>query len=723
MARTAKNKNKSGARAARSRSRWKLWLGIGAAAIVLLVCLVYGFWASSFDLRKVQDMAERSTVLDMDGKIYSRLQGENRVTVKLSEVSPFFVQALLSREDARFYKHRGVDPIGIARAVLRNLTAGSAKEGASTLTQQLARNSFPEGLGSRKSIHRKLLEAFVAARIEQEYAKDEILEAYVNRIYFGASVYGIETASQTYFGKKAADMTLGESAMIAGIIRAPSYFSPFRNLKGALHERDMVLERMAKVEKISAKEATAAKAVPITLAKKRPFSAQENYAMDLVRRELDDLLTDDQRQDGGMKIYTTLDPALQKVAESSINVQLTKVEARPGYKHPKKADFSSEAKAEEQDTPYLQGALTVIDNRTGGIRALVGGRDFSESKYNRAIGSRPTRQVGSTFKPFVYAAAYGRGMLPGAAIDDGPIGRGEVQLAANWTPGNSDGTFKGVQRAEEGLILSRNTMSVRVGERAGLDEIARVAAAVGIEDMPRMPAVYLGAFEGNVTELTTAYTVFPNHGVRRQSYIIERIDDAAGDTIYRAAHIQAQALDPGVSWMVSSALNKAMERGTGVSAKTMGFAKPSAGKTGTTNDFRDAWFVGYTTSLTCGVWVGLDQPAPIIARGYGATLALPIWTDVMKAASTQRYPAAAFRPAVPLRRATVCSVSNELATSGCDRAGAAYTLDLPESRVPRDPCGVHRGGVLAAGESRRDGQKRSVPQSIFRSFKKFFSGE
>ncbi len=276
MAKPAKNKNKPGKRTTLSRRRWLLWLGLAGFAVVLVVCLVYGFWASSFDIKKVQDMAERSTVFDMDGKVYSRLQGENRVTVKLAEVSPYFVKALLSREDTRFYKHRGVDPLGIARAIFRNLTHGSAKEGASTLTQQLARNSFPEGLGSRKSIHRKLLEAFVAARIEQQYTKEEILEAYVNRIYFGSTVYGIETASLTYFGKKASDLTLGEAAMIAGLIRAPSHFSPFRNLKGATRERDTVLDRMVKLEKITPKEALAAKAAPIALAKKRPFSAQEN---------------------------------------------------------------------------------------------------------------------------------------------------------------------------------------------------------------------------------------------------------------------------------------------------------------------------------------------------------------------------------------------------------------------------------------------------------------
>jgi penicillin-binding protein 1A len=427
-----------------------------------------------------------------------------------------------------------------------------------------------------------------------------------------------------------------------------------------------------------------------------------------------------------MKIYTTLDPALQKTSESVIDLELTKVEARPGYKHPKKADFSAQAKAEEMETPYLQGALVVIDNRSGGIRAIVGGRDFSESKYNRAIASKASRQIGSTFKPFVYAAAFDKGLLPGAAIDDGPIARGEIRRAANWSPENSDGTYKGVMRAEEGLIQSRNTMSVRVGERAGMDEIASVAAAVGIENMPHVPAIYLGAFEANVQDLTAAYTVFPNNGVRRQSYIIERIDDASGETIYRASHLQSKALDPGVSWMISTTLGKVMERGTAAAAKSLGFTKPAAGKTGTTNDFKDAWFVGYTTSLTCGVWVGLDKPETIIQKGYGSALALPIWVDVMKAASPQRYPADNFRPPVPLRRVAVCSVTNELATSGCDHAGTAYTIDLPETRVPHDGCNVHRGVILAQDPTPSESQSSKPPapvQGLLRSFKKFFGGE
>jgi penicillin-binding protein 1A len=444
--------------------------------------------------------------------------------------------------------------------------------------------------------------------------------------------------------------------------------------------------------------------------------------MDAVRRELDLLLTDEQRGDGGMKIYTTIDPTLQRLAQSALDSELTKVEQRPGYKHPRRADFSADAKAQGLNTPYLQGAVVLIDNRSGGIRALVGGRDFTESPYNRAILPDAARQVGSTFKPFIYAAAFSKGMLPGAAIDDGPIGRGEIRGAANWTPDNSDGTYKGVMRAEEGLILSRNTVSVRVGERAGLDGIAKLASACGIDDIPRQPSIYLGSFEQTVADLTSAYTTFANGGLRRQSYIIERIDDAEGVTIYRSAHIQTRAMEPGVAWLTTQAMQKVIERGSAASAKSLGFSKPAAGKTGTTDEFRDAWFAGFTSSLTCGVWVGLDQPATIMNRGYGSSLALPVWVSIMNGASQQRYPAQPLRSSEATRRVSVCSASNELATTGCERAGAAYTMEIPESRVPHDPCGIHRGGVLA-GPAGEPAQKRSAPQNIFRSFKKFFGGQ
>ena len=686
---------------------------IAGFLVVAVVCVVYAMWASTFNLEDVQQMRERSTVYDMDGKVFSRLAGENRIVVSADAVARSFKEALLAREDSRFYSHRGVDPVGIVRAVVRNVSRGGASEGASTLTQQLARNSFTLG---GKTLHRKLLEAFVALRIEQKYSKEEILGHYMNRIYFGPGGYGIETASLSYFGKHAKDLTLGEAAMIAGIIRAPSYFSPFTNLKGALKQRDQVLARMVKQGKIPEADALAAKEAPLSVAGKRVALVHENYAMDAVARELNILLSDDQRAEGGLKIYTTFDPVVQKSAQEAMDAELRKVESRPGYGHPRKADFSREAKEQELPTPYLQGALVAIENRSGGIRALVGGRDYSESKLNRAFMAK--RQVGSTFKPFVYAAAIERGMLPGATISDAPLERGEVKGAPTWTPDNSDGSNRGVLRMDEGLIQSRNTMSVRIGEKAGLPAIVKLAGEAGLAEVPAMPGIYLGTFEATVRDLTAAYTVLANGGVRRQAYLIERIDDASGETIYRAAHITTPAMDPGVAWLTTNILTKVLEKGTAASARQMGFTRPAAGKTGTTNDYVDAWFVGYTTSLTCGVWVGLDTPKTIMPRGYGAALALPIWVDVMKAAPAARYPATAFPQPANVRRVSVCAISNELATEACIHADASYMADLPPSCVPNDACSIHRGDVLTEVKP-----KRSVPQSIFRSFKKFFGGD
>lgn len=689
------------------------------------VFVSYGIWASTFDMEAVKEMPSRSTVFDMDGKIYSRLQGENRIVVPLKSVAPVFVDALLAREDSRFYKHRGVDPIGILRAIARNLIARSSVQGASTITQQLARNSFPERISYHtKNAHRKMLEAFVSSRIEQTYTKEQILEHYMNRIYFGSGVYGIEAASLAYFGKHASELSLSESAMLAGMIRGPGLYSPFTHLQRALGGRDAVLKRMVKLGKISETQAEDAKEAKLNITKKRSLGAQQNYAMDAVQRDLVDLLPEEQRADGGLKIYTSIDPSLQKAAEVAVDSELRKIEGRSGYQHPKRSDFSQEDKDEEAQTPYLQGALVAIDNRNGAIRALVGGRDYSESKLNRAIPSKPQRSVGSTFKPFVYAAAFEKGMLPGMWIDDGALAKGEIRGAANWSPENSDGTFKGTLRAEEGLIQSRNTVSVRVGQFAGLDEVGKVAEASGLPGMPHQPSAFLGAFELNLVQLTSGYTVFPNAGLRRAPYLIERIDDASGEIIYRAPHSQAKAIDPGAAWLVTGALTKVMERGTASTARSMGWTKAAAGKTGTTNDFDDAWFVGYTNSLTCGVWVGLDMPKTIIKKGYGAALALPIWVRTMNAASSQRYPAPAFKSSIPLKRVSVCSVSNGLATAGCNQAGADYSVELPVSMIPRGPCRIHRGSVLADQKPAEEKpEKKSGNGGVFRSFKRFFSGD
>src|SRR5213595_2347653 len=630
---------------------WKITLVTLVGGGALGVLIFYSAWAHTFDMKNVGEMPERNTVYDVDGKIYSRLAGANRLKVSLSEVSPFFITAVLAREDTRFYQHGGIDWRGILRALARDVLSRSAKEGASSITQQLARNSLP--LGGR-TVSRKLLEAMVAFRIEHQFTKQQILELYINRIYFGTGCYGVETASQAYFGKNASKLNLSEAAILAGLIRSPNRFSPLKNPKGATMQGNAVLDRMVALKKITPAQAEQAKIAKITPHPKRLPFIQENYAMDAVQRDLNQLLTQDQIDHGGLSIYTTLDPGVQNAAQDALEKQLTKIEHQSNFHHPLKASYKPPENGEgDSSMPYLEGAVVMIDNASGGIRALVGGRDYAQSKFNRAMA--PTnRQVGSAFKPFVYTVAFSHGLLPGAAISDGPIQPGEIDGAGNWSPANSDGTYGGTMPCSYGLIHSRNTMSVRVGQFAGLDMVQKVANDLGIsKSVPHGPAIYIGSFETDLKDLTAAYSVFPNAGIRKQAYIIERIDDADHNPIYRAAHVSFPALHPSAAWMTSELMEQVLVSGTAASAKSLGFKLPAAGKTGTTNDYKDAWFVGYTNAITCGVWVGFDQPQTIMAHGYGAALALPVWTQVMTKAA-QRYPAKPLEPTMPLTTVAVC---------------------------------------------------------------------
>jgi penicillin-binding protein 1A len=715
----ARASNKKGRR--KFRIGWKLALLALPLAAFFAVLSFYAVWAQTFDMKKVGDMPERNTVFDVDGKIYSRLAGANRLKVALNEVSPFFVDAVIAREDTRFFEHGGIDWRGIARALIKDILSASAKEGASSLTQQLARNSLP--LGGR-TLSRKILEAMVALRIERDFTKQQIIELYINRIYFGSGCYGVQTASMAYFGKDAAKLNLSEAAVLAGLIRSPNRFSPLKNPEGAALQRNTVLDRMLELKKITAAQAEQAKLAKVTSNPKRLPQVQENYAMDAVQRDLNLLLTPDQIDNGGLFIYTTLDPTVQATATQALETQLGKIEHQSNFHHPTKASYRPPDEGEDSSMPYLQGALVAIDNTSGGIRALVGGRDYAQSKFNRALAPA-NRQVGSAFKPFVYTLAFTHGLLPGAAISDGPIEPGEIEGAGNWAPGNSDGTYGGIQPVSYGLIHSRNTMSVRVGQFAGLDDVQKIATTVGLgENIPRGPAIFIGSFETNLKDLTSAYTIFPNAGIRKQAYIIERIDDADHNPIYRAAHVAIPALDPGAAWMTSQLMEEVLISGTAASAKSLGFKLPAAGKTGTTNDYKDAWFVGYTTALTCGVWVGFDQPKTIIPRGYGAALALPVWTQVMTKAA-QRYPARALEPTMPQSKAVVCSISNHLATTGCNAAGTAYEITLPDDKVPQVVCEIHGGTQTQFAQKLQDlGQKAgTLPSKIIQSFRKFFGGK
>ncbi|PYI77171.1 MAG: hypothetical protein DMF04_06995 [Verrucomicrobia bacterium] len=306
-------------------------------------------------------------------------------------------------------------------------------------------------------------------------------------------------------------------------------------------------------------------------------------------------------------------------------------------------------------------------------------------------------------------------------MSDGPIQPGEIDGSGNWAPGNSDGTYGGIQPASYGLIHSRNTMSVRVGQFAGLDQVQKIATTLNLSDkVPHGPAIYIGSFETDLKDLTTAYTAFPNAGMRKQSYVVERIDDQNHQPIYRAAHLSAPALDPSAAWMTSQLMEEVLTHGTAASARSLGFKLPAAGKTGTTNDYKDAWFIGYTSTLTCGVWVGFDQPTTIIPHGYGAALALPVWVQVMNK-SAPRYPAKALEPTMPMARVTVCAISNALATTGCEMSGTAYQIILPADKVPTQSCPTH-GGEPTEFAQRMDAIPKAIPK-FFQSFRKFFGGK
>ena len=662
-------------------------LAVGAGIIGLKIYSSYVERADQFDLTRIDGLPERSAVYNGNGELYGYFGGENRLTIPLDKVSLYFVNALLAREDNRFWEHHGVDSQGVLRAFLTNLRAGETRQGGSTITQQLARNAC--GLAQR-SLDRKPLEAVLARRIEEKYPKEKILEMYVNRIYFGSGFYGIETAARGYFGKPAADLTLGEGATLAALIRSPRRLSPSRDLEAATQARNEVLSRMAELHMISGDEAVAAQAQQLQVASTNAMHVTDDAIMEAVERELSTLLAPDTLEFGGLKVTMTIDPALQRLAQAAADQRLSEIESHKGYPHPKKADFVPDSNGDrEKPTNYLQAAVVMIDNRTGAIKAAVGGRDYAQSKYSRALVGK--RQIGSTFKPFVYAAAFDRGLMPGTFVDDGKIAPGEYpDIPKKWSPANSDGEYGGLEPASSGLLKSRNTMSVRVGEFAGLPTIRRLATTVGLSDnVPEYPVVFLGAFETTARNLVAAYTIFPNHGVYHPPYLISKVEDRDGHVLYQPPHTEKRIISQESASMVTSILQQVMKTGTAAKATSLGWKKNGAGKTGTTNDFYDAWFVGFTSSLTCGVWVGMDHPQTIMEKGYGAALALPIWVDVMRQVPENQYPTPPLNQGTQMAKVTLCSVSGELATSACAAQHYAYEIELPVSRVPRQYCRTH----------------------------------
>ena len=561
-------------RAARVLDRLPRWLGWPARGAIFLavltliaggvVWMVYSSLARGYDLKKLGEMPERSIVYDMRGVEIGKLHGENRVSIPLAQVSTHFIEALLAREDDRFYSHGGVDYRGLVRALLRDIKDREFTQGASTITMQLARNSFSM---RGKSLHRKLLEIAVARRIESKFSKDEILELYVNRIFFGTGLYGVERASQSYFGKSASALTLDEAAMLAAIIRGPNRFSPFRAYDVALSGKAMVLDRMVIKGRADPAAASAAKLVKTKVLPEPQVSSQETYALDAVRRSLDQVLDAEDEEDGGLRIFTTLDLELQAAAERALEDRLSAVEKTKGYPHITRAQWRERVAQGTASGPpeYVEGAVVAIDNTSGATLVVVGGRSLEESAFNRALLA--TRQVGSTFKPFVYTAAVQAGMLPTTLVDDGPI---DID---GWQPKNSDGTFGGLLPAEIGLAKSRNTMTIRVGVRAGLEHVMELVERVGLGKDPKpTPQLFIGNHDTTLHKLTSAFTCFPNAGQRFRPFLIERIENKEGDVIFRNAPQSYPVMAPGAAWCVTKMMEKVLSpAGTAASARAQGY--------------------------------------------------------------------------------------------------------------------------------------------------------
>lgn len=598
----------------------------------------YYLWALTFNLSKIGQMSQRSLIYDRAGAIYSLASGENREIVPFDKVSNYFINAVISREDARFYEHHGVDPIGILRAIVRNLLFGGMRQGGSTITQQLARNSFPLG---GHNINRKLLEAAMAFRIETELSKEKILELYMNRIYFGPGLYGVEAASQAYFNCHASQMTLSQGAILAGLIRSPNRLSPFNNLPGALQQRDVVLNRMEELGLITSEEHQKALREKIEPPINHLVNFQNSWAVDAILHELSQVLPPEKLDASGLRIMSTIDAGLQRSAEKSIATHLLEIEQRNEFQQEHKQKLTKGKKKPEphQATPPLQAAMLAVDNASGGILAIVGGRDYKTSKYNRAMTAE--RQIGSAAKPFVYEEAFRQGMRPDFLVNDARLTPADLPEGfKNYDPQNSDGTFGGLMPASYGLIRSRNTMSVRVGLGAGLKDVAETMERLGLaETIPPYPSICLGSFESTLRNVTTAYTALATEGNRLQTHLIEKVIDADGKVLFLATRGRLAVLDPMATRTTTSVLMKVMTEGTAARAASLGLRKPAAGKTGTTDHSFDAWFIGYTQGITCGVWVGFDKPQMIMRSGYGGELALPIWVDVIESPAGNHYAA------------------------------------------------------------------------------------
>lgn len=612
----------------RKRSRYKddgevkklsrlfnLFLGVILGVLLVTVGGTATYYALTLDLPGIDALKDyrpsiSSRVYDDNNELIDEFFLEDRKVVKITEIPKIVRHAFVASEDSRFYQHTGLDIQSIFRAMMKNVGAGHIVQGGSTITQQVAKMMY---LSPEKKYTRKIKEAILAYKIDKYLTKDEILNLYLNQIYLGHGTYGIESASLGYFGKNSKDLKLHEAALLAGLPKAPTNYSPFLHYDKAKERQQYVLTRMVEDGYISQEEMKKAYALPLKLRPIKPKDKVAAYFVETVRRYVQEKYGADVLYKEGLSIYTTLNLSAQKHARDAVERGLAELEDREKYQR-----------------GLVQGALFCMDVKTGAIRAMVGGRDFNKSEFNRATQSR--RQPGSAFKPLIYTAAFDKGFNPSSRFIDSPIALEDPsQEGGLWKPKNFDGKFLGPVTMRTGLVQSRNIVTVKILQEIGVDYAVSYAANMGITSpLSRNLALALGVSGVTLQELVQAYDVLVNQGQKVTPYFIKKIVDRTGNVFEETKVQSEQVIDPRIAFISTYVMQDVVISGTGTRARSIG--RPVAAKTGTTNDTRDAWFIGATPSLIAGVWVGFDQERTLGEQEVGGRAATPIWVYFMEKA-------------------------------------------------------------------------------------------
>jgi penicillin-binding protein 1A len=640
----------------RPKHAWD-WLAAGVLAAFVVVAAISGWWLAHY-ARAVHGLTRGigdTEFYSADGRPWFRLD-EQRHDVPLAEIAPDLQHAVVAIEDRRFYHHPGIDPIGLARAVVHDLRVRSRAEGGSTLTQQLARTLY---LSNKRTYGRKIKEAGLALLIEAQLTKPQILEFYLNRVYLSAGVYGVETMSEHLFRKPARSLTLAESALIAGLIRAPSALSPWSNLDGALERSRVVLHEMREQGFITAEQEAAARRVrPRIEPYRQPRDARAGWVKDYLRQQFRDQFGGDHPPDWQARTTIRLD--VQDAAERAVRDGLRRLGMRG-----------------------LQAALVAIDPSTGDVLAMVGGADYGASTFNRATRSR--RQPGSAFKPILYAAALEHGFSPVSVLSD--LSAVTAPGDPEWHPANAGHEAENAITLRAALNESNNQAAAALQQQVSSKVVLRLASDAGLRDLPDVPSLALGTGLVSPFDLTAAYTMFPGGGYVARPRALARVLDEDGDEVFAQPVDRERVISDQSAFQMVSMLRDVVDRGTGTTVRAWGVRGPVAGKTGTTDDYHDAWFVGFSSSVVAGVWVGFDTPAPIGREAYGARIAAPIWSEFMKR-TARVLPAREFPEPDGLQEVQLCRVSYLRPVAGCP----VYTEYFKQGDdVPSAMCPIHEG--------------------------------